>query len=594
MAKPANAYELRQKLAQLKAERTPLEPLYKQLKKYVLPDSGRFDTKQDEDSDTGYEYLADATATEALDTLGAGMLGGMTSPARQWFRLTVSDQDLESDTSVKGFLSDLQKKMLSVFAKSNVYQALNTVYLELATYGTACVIALPSRDRVIHLHVMTAGEYWLAENSEHRVDTMYREMRMTARQIVERFGIDNVSKRVADAYRDPGRCFTTFTVIHCIEPRPDWDPTKRSNKEMPYRSVYFEETGDAYYSTPSIEDAPHNGKDRVLLEEGFAVFPVLAPRWTLSPLSPYGRSPAMKALLTIRALQEETNNYEKAVDLMVNPPLLVPTSFANHPLDLGPGGVSYVDLTNGQSVTAAVATNFDINAAREGIQDKRQRINDYFFKDLFLMLEQTARYGRTAYEVEKLEKEKMMVMGPVLERLHSELLDPLIAATIRCMATAGKLPALPDSMRGADSAAPLSISIGGEEYANEEDAIRLKEDLNIEYVSVLAQAQRAAGVDAMAQYVQSLAGAMQVWPDVVDNFDYDKWADVLADQLGVDPDLIRSDENIQAIRDQRAQAQQQMQQMQQAQQMAGTAKDVSQAIPADSSIEQTMRMMSGY
>lgn len=590
MAQRAKASELRKRLAQLKAERQPLDPLYRKLKKFVLPDSGRFDAKTQEDDDTGYEFLADATATEALDTLGAGMLGGMTSPARQWFRLTTRSPKLDEATEVKEWLADVQREMLMVFAKSNVYQALNNAYLELATFGTACMIALPSSDHVIHLHTMTAGEYWLQEDSERRVNTMYRELHLTAVQCVEQFGIDKVSRRIREAYRDNAHCFDQFTIVHCVEPRPDIDDAKRDQLEMPWRSVYFEETAD--YTAESIEDGA-GGVDKILLEEGFSTFPVLAPRWTLSPLSAYGRSPAMKALNTIRALQKETEWYEDAVALAVKPPLAVPTSFVSHPLDFGPGGISFVDITQNQTVSSLFEARLDIRAAREGILDKRDKINNFFFKDLFLMLEQTQRNGRTAYEVEKLEKERMMVLGPVLERLHAELLDPLITATLQCLARFGRLPPLPAELGGGSQ--PFSYGADTSmQGASETDINSIKNGLNIEYLGVLAQAQKAADVDAMSQYVQSIAGAAQVWPDVTDNLDSDAWAKVLADRLGIDPELVRTDEARDEIRDERARQMAIQQQMQQAQSGARTAKDLSAAMPEGQSLQEVVGNMTGY
>lgn len=197
-----------------------------------------------------------------------------------------------------------------------------------------------------------------------------------------------------------------------------------------------------------------------------------------------------------------------------------------------------------------------------------------------MMLAQTARYGRTAYEVEKLDKEKMLIMGPVLERLHLELLDPLIASTLQCMERFGLIPEIPDELKAEQVdifGERRYVDIHGEPYREAtDDAKAISEQINIEYVSILAQAQRAAGVDAMSTYVQSLAGASQVWPNAVDMLDVDKWCRTLADQLGVDPELIPSQEEADAAREQRAQQMQQTQQLDAMQKMASAAKDIPQ------------------
>lgn len=575
----ARASELRKRLAQLKAERSPLEPLYRKLQRYILPETGRFEMPRNEDSESGYEYIYDATATDAIDVLGAGMLGGMTSPARPWFRLTTRSPELDENSNVKRWLAEVQREMQMVFAKSNVYQALNNAYLELACYGTACLVALPSDRHVIHLHEMTMGDYWIEEDAEHRVNTVYRQILMTAEQMVDTFGKDAVSRRVLKAAENPAQCFQTFTVIQAIEPRPDYDRTKKDKLNMPYRSVYFEELEGDYANSVDADSVTVPSKDRILREEGFRSFPCLVPRWTASKRSPYGRSPGMKALGVVTALQEETAIMNRSVDYTVNPPILVPEEYESKPLDFGPGGVSYCNLGLAQQVKTAWDVKLDLSAVSADIQDKRQAINNYFYKDLFMMLAQTARYGRTAYEVEKLDKEKMLIMGPVLERLHLELLDPLIATTLQCMERFGLIPEIPDELKAED------VDIFGERkyvdaqgiaYSEQSGEKAVSEQINIEYVSILAQAQRAAGVDAMSTYVQSLAGASQVWPNAVDMLDVDKWCRTLADQLGVDPELIPSQEEADAAREQRAQQMQQAQQLDAMQKMASAAKDIPQ------------------
>ena len=427
---------------------------------------------------------------------------------------------------------------------------------------------------------MTMGDYWIEEDAEHRVNTVYRQILMTAEQMVDTFGKEAVSKRVLKAYENPATCFQTFTVIQAIEPRPDYDRTKKDKFNMPYRSVYFEEVEGTYSNSVDADSVATPGKDRILREEGFKSFPCLVPRWTASKRSPYGRSPGMKALGVVMALQEETAIKDRSVDYTVNPPVLVPEEYESKPLDFGPGGVSYCNLSLAQQVKTAWDVKLDLSAVSADIQDKRQSINNYFYKDLFMMLAQTARYGRTAYEVEKIDKEKMLIMGPVLERLHLELLDPLIASTLQCMERFGLIPEIPDELKAEQVdlfGERRYVDIHGEPYREAtDDAKAISEQINIEYVSILAQAQRAAGVDAMSTYVQSLAGASQVWPNAVDMLDVDKWCRTLADQLGVDPELIPSQEEANAAREQRAQQMQQTQQLDAMQKMASAAKDIPQ------------------
>jgi hypothetical protein len=177
----------------------------------------------------------------------------------------------------------------------------------------------------------------------------------------------------------------------------------------------------------------------------------------------------------------------------------------------------------------------------------RSRINRSFYADLFLMLAQQPAGGRmTATEVAERHEEKLLMLGPVLERLHNELLKPLIDETFAKMLAANILPPAPEELQGME--------------------------LDVEFVSMLAQAQRAVGVNSIDRYVGSMGLIAQMKPDVLDKFDSDKWADAYGDMLGVDPDLIVASEDVAIVRQQRAQAQQQAAQLESAERQAAAAQ----------------------
>ena len=96
-------------------------------------------------------------------------------------------------------------------------------------------------------------------------------------------------------------------------------------------------------------------------------------------------------------------------------------------------------------------------------------------------------------------------------------------------------------------------------------------ELQVEFVSVLAQAQRAVATNGIDRFVMSLGQVAEIKPEVVDKLDADVWADKYADMLGVDPNLIVAGDKVALIRQQRAQQQQAAMQAQQAEQAAGAA-----------------------
>ena len=537
---------------QLKSERASWFAHWQELTSYILPRNGRYFRQ---DRDRGYRRhnnIYDSTGTRALRILGAGMMSGATSPARQWFRLATPDPELNSYKPVKLWLDDVTKRMQRVFQKSNTYNALHQMYDELGTFGTAATILLPDYQTVIHHYPLTCGEYCISTDAKGRVCTLYREFEMTVSQVVKEFGLEKCSVSVQNMYRT-GNLDQWVPVIHCIEPRADRDMGKRDAKNMPWGSYYFEV----------------GGEDGVFLREsGFQYFPALCPRWSVIGGDIYGNSPGMEALGDIKQLQHEQLRKAQAIDYQTKPPLQVPASMKNRDVETLPGGVSYYD---GQSngIKTAFEVNLNLQYLLNDIMDCRERVRGSFYADLFLMLANTPNTRMTATEVAERHEEKLLMLGPVLERLHNELLSPLVDITFTRMVAAGALPPAPQELQGMD--------------------------LNVEFVSMLAQAQRAIGTNAVDRFVGNLGAIARMKPDILDKFDQDQWADVYADMLGVDPSLIIADKEVAVLRDARNQAMAAKEQAAAMQQTSQSVKNMAQAPTGNqNALTDVMNMFSGY
>ena len=539
---------------QLKTERASWIMHWKEISDYILPRSGRFFVQ---DRDRGYRRhnnIYDSTGTRALRTLAAGMMAGMTSPARPWFRLSVNDPDLMQYQPVKVWLNDVTRLMLMIFSKSNTYRTLHSMYEELGAFGTGASIILPDFDNVIHHYGLTTGEYAIATDYQGRVCTLYREFQKTVGEVVKEFGINNVSVSTKNMY-DRGSLDQWITLVHAIEPRADRDLSKRDSKNMPWRSCYFELNAEP---------------DRFLRESGFREFPAVVPRWAVSGGDIYGNSPGMEALGDIKQLQHEQLRKAQGIDYKTMPPLQVPSSMKNREVERMPGGVSYYDATTQSGgIKTAFEVNLDLSHLLADIQDVRERIRGSFYADLFLMLANAADTRMTATEVAERHEEKLLMLGPVLERLHNELLDPMIEMTFTRMLEAGIVPPPPQELQGIE--------------------------LNVDFVSMLAQAQRAIGTNSVDRYVNNLGAIASFKPGVLDKFDEDKWADMYADMLGVDPELIVADDKVALIRQQRAQAQQAAAMQANMAQNAQTAKTLSETnTQQPSALQDMMNQFSGY
>lgn len=551
-------------------ERSSWITRYRDISDHLLPYAGRFFTQDRNRGDRTFNNIYDETATFALDTLAAGMMAGMTSPARPWFQLAISDRDLMELETVKIWLAKTAQLMRDIFAKSNTYNALHSLYEELGAFATAGTIIEPDFDTVIHHKVLTAGEYAIAANAKGRVDTLVREFDMTIAQIVGEFVYSGeryakpdwscVSPTIKNNWDLCKNIDAWVTVNHVIEPRLDRDGEKRDSKNMRFKSCYFEpgrETGD----------------ERLLRESGYNNFPALAPRWSIRGGDIYGHGPSFRALGSIKQLQQEQLRKGQAIDYKTKPPLAVPAEMKNKMSSVFPGGVLFIPPNaQNRTISAAFEVNLDLEHLLIDIQDVRGRINRSFYADLFLMISQdNRRTPATATEIAERHEEKLLMLGPVLERLHNELLGPKIDLTFARIVETGILPPPPPELQ--------------------------EKQLKVEFISPLAQAQKMIGLgslDRLLGTVGNLAAGTQdiaVW----DKIDIDEAIDRYADMLGTDPVIVRSDDKVAEIRANRAQAQQAQAKMVAAQTAASTAKDLSAADTSKpNALTDILRQTQGY
>lgn len=516
---------------------------WKEISQFLLPRSGRFFISDRNRGEKVYNNILNSTGTRANRTLGAGLMAGVTSPARPWVRLGTLDKDLMEYATVKVWLDTVTRTMLAIFAKSNTYRSLQTLYEEMGAFGTAANFVSPQFKNVINHTPITIGEYCIATDEDGMVNTLAREFEMTVGNMIRQFGFDNCSVSVQNLWQNGRGIDKWWPVIHMVEPRSDRDYTKRDNKNMPFKSCYFEKGG--------------NEENKFLSESGFKRFPALCPRWAASGGDIYGNSPGMEALGDIKQLQHDELRNAMAVDYMVQPPLQGPTALKEQPKSSLPGGFAYYDMTSNSKVSTMFEVNLNLEHMEQRIQRVETRINATFYADLFLMLQQADTGEMTAREVAERHEEKLLMLGPVLERLHNELLAPLIDITFERMVEVGLVPPPPPELDG--------------------------KELNVEFISILAQAQRAVGISAVDRMLGTVSSIVQMQlqagmpPNALDKIDTDQTIDSYAEMIGIDPNLIVSDDRVAFIRQGRAQQQAAQQKMAAAQQMAETAKTASEA-----------------
>jgi hypothetical protein len=536
---PKKQFERR--LSALRDERSQWLSHWNDLSDNILPRRGRFLTNQSNDSNKGDKRngrIIDPTGTLAARTLASGMMAGITSPARPWFKLQTPDLEMMGFGPVRSWLEQVQNRLMTVFARSNLYNVLPVVYEELGVFGTGAMSVLEDDEDVIRCYPFTVGEFMIANSPRLVVDTLYREMQLTVGQVVSEYGLEACTDGTKALFQQ-GALDRWVNVVQLIEPNDKRVANTPGAKGMAFRSVHYE---------------AGSSDGEFLRVSGFNEFPIMAPRWHVTGTDVYGRSPGMEALPDIKQLQVMAKRKAQAIDKMVNPPMVAPSSLRQQAASILPGSITYVDMAaaaGGQpAFRPAFEVNPRVNELMVDIQAKQGDVKSAFYADLFLMLANSDRRQITAREIDERHEEKLLMLGPVLERLHDELLDPLIDRTVAIMARNKLLPPPPQELQGVE--------------------------LRVEYISTLAQAQKAVGTASIRDYATFAIGLAGAKPEVLDKVDFDKAVDNYGAMIGVPSDLIRTDDQVKQLRAEKARQAQQAQAMQMTDAAANTAKTMAE------------------
>lgn len=473
--------------------------------------------------------ILDPTGQRAGYICAAGMMNGLSSPSRPWFKWGIAVPGRDPTEEEQVWFDAVEERLYSVMAGSNFYDSMAQQKEDLVFFGTGPVIIYEDDQDVIRCYNPGAGEYYLATSSAFRVETMARQFVMTISQIVEMFGLENCPPDVQTLWRTKGASLATERVIsHIIEPNFPIDDglggeLRPVSDDFPWREVYW------------VWGA---GGAQPLSSRGFHEQPHVAPRWSTFGNDAYGRSPGMDVLPDVMQLQQETARKAEAIEKLVRPPVVADAQLKNQPSSTLPGGVTFVaSLGSGTGMRAVYQVEPKLAEMMEDLKEIQLRIQQGFFNDIFMMISQ-ATGDETAYEIAKKYEEKLQVLGPIIERQQNEGHSPAIRRIYRICERKGLIPPLPKSLHG--------IPLG------------------IEYISIIAVAQKAtatAAMERLAQMTGSLAAA-PAFSDVTDNLDIDEFWDEYRDLLAVNAKVQRSKEAVQALRQQRARAQQQAQQQQ--------------------------------
>jgi hypothetical protein len=527
----------KQLVAKMQQDRQPFWQYWRDLADYYLPQRYVYLQSQPElRMNRRNSMILDGTGTIAARVLASGMMNGITSPTRPWFKLRIVGYDAEQYPELAVWSDEVERRMMRVMAESNFYQSMAVMYLDLVIFGTACSLIYESPNSVIHCTNPALGEYYLMQSSEHRVNGLAREFTYKVHQLIEEFGLENCSLHVKNCAEKGGAAMLEdIKIVHLIEPNDSTKGYGSVGPQFPYRECYWEVSGEA---------------GMLLRERGFFEFPAITPRWELAANDVYGTSPGMDALPDVIQIQHETKKKAQALDKLVSPPLLVDAMMEQKPLALLPNGVSYIprlDATNGARPIYTV--NPPLGEMTADIREVQARVREIFHNDLFQMISQLSTV-RSATEIDARREEKLVLLGPVLERFENEALDPSIARIYGAMTRGGLLPELPPELADVD--------------------------IQIQYVSILSSAQAAIGTAPIERLLQIIGSVAAVWPEATLIPNIPELLQDYALNIGVKQRNLRTRTEVAEIIAQQNEKSQQQEGMGQVQQGAETAKLLSE------------------
>jgi len=553
----------RQKLdileGQLRTERTEFRNYWRDLSDFILPRRSRFFIDDVNEGDRRNLNIIDSSATMSSRTLASGMMTGVTSPARPWFKLITSNKELNEQAEVKDYLKEVEEIIRGTFLKSNLYQVLPLLYGDMGTFGTAAIYMEEDMDTGVNFTSFLIGSYMIANDKRGKVRVFLREFQMSVRQIVEKFGrvdpddprnIDwsNISMSVKSLWM-AHNYETMVDVMHVIKENENHRPGSPESKYKKFSSVYYEKGLSSTNNHTSYHTAY---SEKFLSERGYDYFPALVVRWEVAGEDTYGtNAPGMVALGDVKQLQLGEKRIAEALDQKVKPSMIGPTALKSARASLLPGDITYLDEREGQrGFRRLFEIDFDIRELEGKQEQLRMRISKAFYEDLFLMLANTNRRQITATEVEERHEEKLLALGPVLERINQDLLDPLIENTFLILERQGRLPELPEALEGVD--------------------------YEIEYVSIMAQAQKLAGIGGIERLMGFVANAATLDPMAVQKVDIEEAIEEYGGLVGVSPKLIKTKEQMEELKEAAAAQQAQEQEAMVASQMAQAGKTLSE------------------
>lgn len=519
------------RLDALKSNRGTWELHWQDLAEVLLPNRADFIRER---------FPGERRFTEIYDSVPMMMRRGLATALHsllkdkqsKWLFVDPADDELKQDEDVRLWTENTEDRMIAaIYARrAHFIQRSGEVDNDLVTFGTGALFIGENKDKdALLFRAHHLKDTWVAENSDGEIDTIYLRRMLTPRQAAQRWGKENLGDKVRQALEDrTEKTQEKFEFIGCVQPREDIDPRRRDNLNMPFASIVID------ISSKKIVD-----------EGGFQEFPYAVPRWETSSGEVYGRSPGMIALPDSRTLQSMGKTLLRGGQMAVDPPTWALDDAVIGVARMFPGGVTYIDGEASRDAGMAPFGVFDtgknIPLGREMQNDVREQIGRAFLANVLQLPADSPRM--TATEVLERKSDFIRAIGTVFGQLEADYIGHIAERVYNIMLRAGQFLAPPEILQG--------------------------QELKFRFQSPVQRARKQTEAAGLSRSLELFVPLMQNDPTLMDKLDGDQIMSDAPDVFGFPQRWLKTDDEVEELREQRAQEQAAQQALQQADQGAG-------------------------
>jgi hypothetical protein len=519
----------------LKSQRQTFDTYYQTLHDYFYVEGENINRTYYPGNELDFFYLLDGTSIELADVLASGIMNYLTPGSTRWFALEHPDKAIRERKDVRQWMQDTTDEVNYILNRSNFYNQMPQFYKGSGVYGTSVLMLEEDYQDDLRFYNLPIKSVYVTEDAREKPLEFYMCFEFTAEQAYTKFG-DKIDKDIFEAMKDqrnPDKC---YSYIYYLGPRQMQEYGKSDRANMPVRGVWIEEK-----------------TKNIMVEDGYKTMPAVAHRFYKRPKIPYGFSPAMKALPWVRMLNTMADTMLRAAMKQTDPPLALPDNGFLAPMDFNPRAQNFYKKgrLDPQKDIAPIGNYGKPSIGIETIQYYTERAGDIMFKNAFLSFQDITKQ-MTIPEVMQRANESLTLLGPAVGRYMDDVLQPLIERAILMLWDKGKLPPLPDEMI-------------------------LNPEYDVKFIGRLAQAQKQSELNNLTNALTIAGQIAQYKPEALDKINADATIDELWGITNAPAGMVYDMDEVEEIRQARAQQQQVMEQIQMAQAASTAGKDATQA-----------------